>query len=261
MAVSPRISPMKEIPLKPLEQHCFELAYIFFELRHKYDEAILQHQASEWLNIAAGLETAGFDSRRLYSLTSGGNIDIDHPLYEKARQKNNELIFSLLRFQMIWTGLMCVVEAVTSERKSDLSELIRYLSEGYSGIRNIDGYNSTLRRLKQLIRNQQIISDRRLFRGRGPEAAIRLVDAVQPVFVRSAYAFPFSHHAQLDEGTDPELVRIASRIVLMTMQMLVLTRFAGSEDRIDTWWHFRKQDRDLSIHAMLRTIHLREKNN
>ena len=249
---------MKEIPLKPLEQHCFELAYIFFELRHKYNEAILQHQASEWLNIAAGLESAGFDSRRLYSVASGGNMDIDHPLYEKARQKNNELIFALVRFRMIWTGLICIVDAIAGGPKSDLSALTNYLLHEYAGIRNIDGYNSTLRRLKQLIRAQKIVSDRHLFKGNGPDVAVRLVDAVQPVFVRSAYAFPFSHHAQLDEGTDPELVRISARVVLMTMQMLVLSRFAGSEDRIDTWWHFRKQDHDYSIHAMLRTVQLRD---
>jgi len=247
---------MKEIPLKPLAHHCFELAYIFFELRHRYRHPILHHQTSEWLNVAAGLEDISFDSRRLYALTSGGNIDIDHRLYENARQKNKDLVFALIRFEMIWSGLRCIDNALKKGVTSDLSELIVYMSKNYSGIKNLDGYNCTLRKLRRLSRIHGIRIRHNLMNFPSSMRGVELVAELRSLFVKCAYAFPFSHQVQLDEGTDPELVHMSSRIVLMTMQMLLLTMFAGRDDRIDSWWHINKKGRLLTTHAMLRTVHL-----
>ena len=251
---------MKEIPLKPLEQHCFELAYIFFELRHKYKHALLQHETSEWLNIAAGLEDVKFDSRKLYDLASGGYIEIDHQLYENARQKNKELVFALLRFEMIWNGLLCITHKFETQEGSELSRLMDYMSKFYKMIRNLDGYNRTVSKLKKLIRAHGLKIDRNILSAHRSVQGICLVADIHPVFVNCAYAFPLSHQVQLDEGTDPQLVRVSSRIVLMTMQMFALSLFAGQEDRIDSWWHNYKKERPITTHAMLRTIHLKSSN-
>ncbi len=247
---------MKEIAFKPIEQHCFELAYIFFELRHKYKHSLLQHKASEWLNIAAGIEEVKFDSRKLYDRASGGNIDIDHQLYENSRLKNNELVFALLRFEMIWNGLASITDLLEPGERSHLSRLNEYMSKNYAEFKNLDGYNAAVRKLKRMIRAHKIKfrrSDQKMHRSvRG----ISLVAAVRELFVNCAYAFPFSHQAQLDEGTDPDLVRRSSRIVLITMQMFILTLFAGQEDRIASWWHADRKGRMVTIHALLRTVHL-----
>jgi len=247
---------MSEIVFKTLEHHCFELAYIFFELRHKFKHALLQHKASEWLNIAAGIEDVRFDSRKLYDRASGGNIDIDHQLYENSRLKNNDLVFALLRFEMIWNGLTSITDLLAPGEGSHLSRLNAYMSKYYAEFKNLDGYNDSVRKLNRMIRVNKIKIKRSGQLMHRSLKGISLVAAIRSLFVNCAYAFPFSHHAQLDEGTDPDLVNRSSRIVLMTMQMFVLTLFAGQEDRIASWWHADRKSRVGTIHAMLRTVHL-----
>ncbi len=247
---------MKEIPLIPLDQHCFELAYIFFELRRRYTHELLQHQASDWLNIAAGLQDIHFDSRRLYSITSGGSIDIDHQLYENARHKNKALVFELIRFDLIWRGLECIENTF---RDSGPSGLESYMLRACKNIRNPDGYNMTFRKLKRLARQHGV-----RFRSSGdrigrPLDGLKLVSAVRPLFVHCAYAFPFSHQVRLDEGIDPALIQHAARIVLLTMQKILLGIFAEREDRIESWWHQNMRDHPVATHAMLRTMHLQHR--
>jgi hypothetical protein len=232
--------------LKSINQHCYDLA-----------EALVTAtpsemcQVSEWLKIAAGIKSVDLDWIRFddqFGWCSGADQ------YELARQDIlKRHVTSMAVFLFVWGALESAIEVISppphpdKSRQGKINSACHYISTYFNGRLTIAPYPDILGQLTQLLSQsasfQRIAAQVWLPKRIGGEAfGLYIVYKLRNEFAHGDTMFPVPDHEHRPISEDPRIVELATRIVLLSIQMLVLVHCAdkgiaielsGSEDDVE----------------------------
>jgi hypothetical protein len=251
---------MSNYQLKDLKKHCFDLAYYFFSLDQIRSDKFSSQYYAYWLHLASSIEEVKLDLGKV-GFARGGLIDLTATFYRDAHLKNSQIVNSLVIFNLIWhTFETMLVQDFHQKNASDLLAVQEFLDSEYQPYKNLVHFNDLVGELKRQIRVSRLLDSRILLRGIGQEGrssvGIILVSRIKNYFAHCAYQFPLGSDPTGPEAIDPLIIGNSSRIVLLTMQMLMLPHFESqSEKSIKCWWDGGEKRR-MPVHAFLRTVHL-----
>ena len=248
--------------VKNLKQHCFDLAYYFFNLNQIKTDKFSSQNYSYWLHLASSVEQIQLDLGNI-GFGREGLIDLSQPLYHEAGLKNAQIVKSLVIFNLIWHTFENLKSDQFSEGENDsLKNLSEFLDDNYHPFKNLIYYNNIVSELKRLIRQSQILDPRSILHHVTQEqrssVGISIVNRIKSYFAHCAYQFPLGSDPTGQMAIDPEVIDLSSRIVLLTMQMVMVPYFEqNSHLTIKCWWYSEESKRKMPIHSFLRTVHLR----
>jgi len=253
---------MSNFELKNLKQHCFDLAYYFFNLHQIEVDKFSDRNFSYWLHLASGIQEVELDLGRVGSV-GDGLLDLSMPLYRDARIINTQIVKSLVIFNLIWhTFENLHIDQFSEKNTRNLNALKDFLNSAYDPYKNLIRFNEMISELKRRIRKSHLIDSKQILKNIGMQnktsVGILLVDKIKNHFAHCAYQFPLGSDPTGEDAIDPLIIDLSSRIVLLTMQMQMLPYFEEKSSlSIKCWWYSDEHKRRIPIHAFLRTVHLK----
>jgi len=245
--------------VKELDEHCCSLS----RLVSGYDIELEWLTQSEWLNIASGIVSVKFDIMR-YDSSVGycRNADNWHFSREEILEK---YVTELTGFTYVWGALEALINEIDpppAPIKGRIRDICYYLYNKLDSGDVIDPYPSVVERLRQILETSDARDDRILKRfdkienisehGTGIYAIYKLRNSL----VHGSIAFPYPDEENRPISMYPELVRLSTRIVLLTMQMIWLAHYKGSKVLCSVDWE-TLTEKKYPIEEVLHKIHLK----
>lgn len=260
-----------------IRKHCYLLGYavrsIGFldylgdEVTERYGESIGWMGASEWLEMASSVErvevnTLYFDVSLLYC-----SLARDH---ENSRSDLLSLLAAELAiFNFAWGSLETIIRLIdppkvprsTKPRSSIIDRAIFYLKNEYEPARMLTFYDDTVAELRQTMKQLRYYSD--LLRHFHLEelmgisgVGINVVRQIRNRFAHGTLTLPHPSGEEIPVLLDARLVELSTRIILFTIQMLLLA-YLENEDfeiecREDEWGLMKPEN----VRLVLKTLHL-----
>jgi len=253
---------MSTYQLKNLKQQCFDLAYFFFNLNQNKTDKFSSQNYSYWLHLASSIDNIQLDLGNI-GFGPEGLIDLSQPLYYEASHRNAEIVKSLVIFNLNWhTFENLKADQFSNDDTDSLVKLSRFLDDTYHPYKNLVHYNEVVSELKRLVRKSHILDHKKVLRHITLEnrssVGITIVHRIKNYFAHGAYQFPLGSDPTGQVSIDPEIIDLSSRVVLLTIQMIMLPYFEEhAELSIKCWWYTDEPKRKMPIHAFLRTVHLK----
>ena len=253
---------MSNYQLKSLRHHCFDLAYLFFSLKQFSVEKYARQNYAYWLHLAAGVENIEMDHERFYHDQSS-SLDLTATFYDRARPLNTQIFRSLVVFDLVWHVFRKILDDHFDKKNGSILDVAcDYLDSVYNPFKNVVKYNDLVKELKGLIKVSGILDAGSILKSRDHEnrssVGILLVDRINDYFAHIAYQFPVGSDPSGDHAINPEIIDRSSRIVLLTIQMLLLPWFEKQNNiAIKPFWNGNDAGRKIPVHAFLRTVHLK----
>jgi hypothetical protein len=252
---------MTKYQLNDLNKHCFDLAYFFFHLNQNKISIFGDQHYFYWLHLAASIKDIELDLGHI-GFGPKGVIDLSQPLFQNAAEKNADIVRSLVIFSLIWYTFekMHTDYFFTPETKIAAS-IDAHLASDYQPYKNVIHYNSIVQELKQRIHQSEILNARSILHHVTQEdhsvVGIKLVEKIRDAFAHCAYQFPLGSDPTGPLAIDPLIIDLSSRIVLLTMQMIMIPYFEEHKQIvIKCWWLAEEPKRKMPVHAFLRTLHI-----
>jgi hypothetical protein len=247
--------------LKPISQHCYDLA--------RGLEQISQGNPSfDWLEIASAIKNVDIDLTR-FDNAFGWCSDADH--YQLARQTIlKSHITNLTVFFYVWGALEATIDSLSltphpdKSKQGKVNSACHAISTYFDGRMTIAPYHQFVGRFSQLVINsdsyKQIASKLSLPAHIKPEAfGLYIVYKLRNEFAHGNTEFPRPDCENEPNSDSPVIVEIATRITLFCIQMLYLTRYAEDDLRIDTPSEY--DSIEIQVGEWLRTVHFEPKSN
>jgi hypothetical protein len=83
-----------------------------------------------------------------------------------------------------------------------------------------------------------------------------LIDPIRPYFAHLADHFPVGMDFHERYLLEKKIIETSTRIVILTIQMLLLSSTPENLEYIDNWWKSTAYRKRMSLHVFLRTVHL-----
>lgn len=253
---------MSNYQLKSLRHHCFDLAYLFFSLKQFSVEKYARQNYAYWLHLAAGVENIEMDHERFYR-DPASSLDLTNTLYDRARPLNTQIFRSLVVFNLVWHVFGKMLDDHFADKNGGvLDSACEYLDSVYNPFKNVVKYNDLVKELKKLIKASGILDADAILKNHEHEnrssVGILLVNRINDYFAHVAYQFPVGSDPSGDHAINPEIIERSSRIVLLTIQMILLPWFEDQQNiSIKPCWNGHEAGRKIPVHAFLRTVHLK----
>jgi hypothetical protein len=245
--------------LIPLNKHLSELAAVISET----DDCVLWSSVYEWLHIASSIESVSLDTIK-NNRSFGWCRDSDE--YDLARDELlNSFVQKLTVFNFVWGALESAIEIVKppkhpeKDKRGKISNTCYLIGKIFNTDSQISGLKEEAIAFKEISnkcfgfgfeRVQGRISKIQDYGESG--VGLYAVYELRNLFAHGSMSFP-----EPDEDNEPNspydsLVEHATRIVLLSIQILMLHHFDAEDYEI---WH----DSDLTILGnVLRSCHLEE---
>lgn len=217
---------VKHGPLIGLDRHAHNIAR-FFIYENFYDEELI----SPWFRIASGIENVKYYSDKYDPFVQWCGTAID---YENAKSSfHSKLIKSLTFFNFIWGGFEAYVDTLEIEDcpkyKGKINKVNFFLKNNYLNHYEIpDKYNEVLDVLKKMIKlNPWYDKKNDLCSVNSCESeellGLKIVYKIRNLFAHGAFTFSEPEGWHHTKPLDYEIICASSRIVLLTIQMLLLS--------------------------------------
>lgn len=232
---------MKNVQLLPLEEHAWNLFRVISGIAEEYVPSF--DQVSDWLHLSCGVSnvdviTARFDQSVLWC----SNV----AAFENERSKEfSTLTTAIVRFQFIWCAVESLIEVIEKKSKLKKREDQGKISWACAFLKTAQikqppmirtSYTSILSSYERAILNDnyflKLITDNNGFSRRVGYFGMGLnsVYKIRNAFAHGSLQLLRHDRVPFFEGdTDTELIDLSSRIVLLTIQMLILA-FLGRND-------------------------------
>jgi len=251
-------------PMRPLDEHCYKLACILSTSASEEWEPDCPewNQARGWLDLASGVKRVEIITGLLDECSRFCGTAAE---YEDARsQAVSDYYTELTRFLFTWGAFETAVEAVKPPdwRNGKIRAVGRFLARRFDPDKLIH-YRCAVSRLKQSgIKDSDFSPDG----GYGESGiGIRVVYKLRNRLSHGSLEFPEPEDWGGSPRLDTTVARLATRIVLLTIQMMLITHFAGTSVLIK-YRDNSKEDSDemqeeaqadtCAIGSLLREIHV-----
>ncbi|OZI12081.1 hypothetical protein CEW92_08455 [Bacillaceae bacterium SAS-127] len=183
----------------------------------------------DWLNMASGvvnveIVTELYDSS-IY--VCGSAMD-----YSKEKSELwSELSKSFVTFNFIWGSMEGVIALITPENDKDsmVYRGLKYLKENYK-VSTIQGYVQSYNDLYAMFKTQVSSSELAKLERKSVQAkGLYLVSKLRNQFAHGSRYFPEPDEYNDELNNDIEIIKMSSRIVLFTIQMLLYAKY-GEKD-------------------------------
>lgn len=250
-----------------ITQHCHNIVRFLYS-EHPYEDL---PQAS-WFQLASGVMNVKYVSDVFDNDVMWCGPAIEH---EQAKSKfHSNLITELSRFSFIWGGLESIIDNITSREYTNgpigkIKRLNYFLSKNYLPKHPIpNGYTETVDFFKLLLNHTEgyeenasyFIADKNCSK---EIVGIKAVYKIRNLFAHGSLKFnePEEYHYSEKYGLvrplDIDIILTSSRIVLLTLQML-LTLVPDHLNFTVTKQHEYLSEKGVNAHLFLQNMHLKE---
>jgi hypothetical protein len=218
----------KHGPLVEIKRHCHNLERYFLSANNYYSGSL-----SSWFGIASGITEVKYISDLYDDYVQWCGTAIE---YENAKSDfHSKLIRELTRFNFIWGGFEAYYDSLElgecpNPRKRGIVNTVNYhLKVKYeNNFPPLPYYNETVEHLKKLIsKNEWYGKTNDLFSGDycSSESLIglKVVYKIRNSFAHGAFRFSEPEGWHYETPYDIGIINTSSRILLMTMQMIILS--------------------------------------
>ena len=254
---------MRRNQLIDLQEHCFELK----EFLGQWDQVPFLN-AMAWLDIAAGVEsvkvtTAKHDDTLAYCGTAMAYED-------KRSELLSNLTTRLIIFNFVWGSFETVAKVFLGiERYGVVDKTIKFLKQNYSPSRPIAGYKDTLYSLRKFIEEDATyevrsdafkLNDSDDLNGLG----LNVVKDIRNDLAHGSAYLPRPDdwgegktNLQSSEHRHLKLIDTCTRIVLLTVQMVLLVHVRGKGIIVKCLVDQDGDEKESTAEQALHLIHLR----
>jgi len=247
-------------PLVDLKRHCHNI-YKVFIFMNLYDEPA---SISQWFQIASGITQVKYISD-LYDNESqwcGPSLD-----YEEARSSfHSRLILELSRFNFIWSGFEACVDELELPRCPKYSGKINavnsYLKEHYlKEFQILSHYQNLINLLKEKISlnpwyapvneiflANECVSDELI--------GLKVVYKIRNLLAHGAFSFSEPDDYNSVKPHDVSIIALCSRIILISLQMLIIVREQDLNFYVDRLGRHPDED-SPHVREYLEKLHLK----
>jgi len=247
-------------PLIDLKQHCHNLAQ-FFISANPYDF----DPVTSWLKISSGITEVKFISDLFDPdvMWCGSAME-----YEDAKSEfHSRLICELTRFIFIWGGLELLVDMLTLKNcphyPGKVNKVNYFLKENYKKrYQVIDHYQDVVECLKILLTRNTWYGDvKDIFSSSKCTCddliGLKAVYKIRNLFAHGAFHFSEPEDWNMVKPLDVPIVATSSRIVLMTMQMLLLSYYDVLSFPIIQYGNSLDCEKEIQAEDFLLKMHLK----
>lgn len=262
-----------------LQEHCFLLSCLVSELdtklrpeRSKSGHFSSWLSASDWLLIAAGVEkveinTSRFDESVMYC---GGAWEYEAKRSELLTQMGTRLT----SFNFIWGGFETVIKLINppyvprniKKRRTVIDDAVFYLKNKYEPTPPISQYDETVAQLRLLLRVHPnyhgLEKEFRIHSFIGISGlGAHIVRIIRNDFAHGSATLPKPNEWSSKNLIDSELshlevIEVSSRILLLTIQMLLLAHLKGRQLTVSCLRDEYGRGCEENVHIALRILHL-----
>lgn len=243
--------------MKEIDYHCADLSNL---LSGKYET--VQNEGwwipSEWLEVASGIIRVDFCVTR-FDLTYGYCENAAD--FMGAREEILTMYtLELTRFMFIWCALESLIEKINPDKVSKEDGIVNNIC-GYMKIHLgpddlIDCYKMLVVDLEEILRNSDVNEQKIIKRFKAKDfvsphgTGLYVVYKLRNLFVHGGLKFPKPDIENKSYSKYSKMVEISSRIILLSMQMILLAYY------LEPGCHWGHENRDFKIEEILRCIHL-----
>lgn len=250
--------PLQMQTLKSINQHCHDLARCLNDILPT--DGLLK--SSEWLEIAAAIQSVNLDLVRFdecFGWCSGADA------YQLARQQIlRKHVTHLSVFMFVWGALEAAIEDISppphpdKSKQGKINSACHYISRYFCGRMMIASYNDAIKEFSALTSNsssyERISEELRLPAHIGAEAfGLFIVYKLRNELAHGSMKFPIPDEEHRPISPDPKIVELATRIVLFSIQMLYLARYAEENLMVDRPLSYGGGE--VPLNEWLRVIH------
>lgn len=250
-----------------IKRHCHNIVRFLYS-EHPYED----HLQASWFQLASGVMNVKYVSDLFDNDVMWCAPAIE---YEQAKSKfHSNLITELTRFSFIWGGFESIIDNITNPEYSrgphgKISHLNYFLRKNYLQKHPIpEGYAETVEFLKLLLDNTEGYEENAYYFKPNkycPREIIgmKAVYQIRNLFAHGALKFnePEEYHYSEKHGLvrplDIDIIQTSSRIVLLTLQML-LTLLPDHLNFIVTKQHEYLSGNGVAAYQFLQNMHLKK---
>ncbi|MBN1877915.1 MAG: hypothetical protein JXA33_27085 [Anaerolineae bacterium] len=262
-----------------LHKHCFILSGLLAEVYQILPSAssasdISWLSAGDWLKIAAGVEKVEINTSRFDETVMWCSSAWE---YESKRSELlTQIATHLTTFNFVWGSFESVIKIINplqvppsvKKRAYAIDNAIFYLKNEFDPSPRIPLYDDTLAQLRSVLHshsqyqgldNEFKIDSFKSMSGLG----IHIVRIIRNNFAHGSAKFPepndWDSNAILDsESQHLALIEISSRIILLSIQMMLLAHFKSTHFTVECLNDEDGINYEEDIHVVLRMLHLND---
>ncbi|TCD01224.1 hypothetical protein [Pedobacter psychroterrae] len=237
--------------------------YRFLLAENPYDEDPMR----DWFRICSGITkvnyTEGLNDNAW--LVCGAAAD-----YDDAKSKYLEdLLLQLTWFTYIWGGFESLIDGLSFQecpkQRGKINKVGFYLQDNYeSKFKLPEHYNNLVTLLANYLKLTPsfLEADKNLFTpsqcaGKSG-TGLTLVYKIRNGFAHGAFAFGEPDEYEHTKSYHTRIIHISCRIILLTIQMLLLAIHKEDDIQIEPNWNFKEDERIISATDFLQNLHLRD---
>jgi len=252
---------MSQRVLKPIGQHCYDLAEAMGTIE-PYDSMFV---VSEWLRVAAAIKNVDIDWIR-FDASFGWCSGADN--YELAKEKiMQKFVTNLTVFMHAWGAVEAAIEAISppphpdKSKQGKISSACHYICTYFCNCLTITPYLEVVGQFYGLVSKspsyEELMDQFTTRNGIGPEGfGLFAVYKLRNKFAHGDMIFPEPDAEHRIISDAPSVVECATRIVLLSIQMLVLVHCADKGFRIER--PLSEDDVETPLTEWLRILHYQE---
>lgn len=256
----------------PLNHHIADLSKTFIRM----NDWIGYDDVSDWLRIAAGIKSVDFDDTD-YNDLLGYCGDADN--YDSAREHLlQKHVTNLSVFTYVWGALECFIEHIYPDKSPERKEFGKvgaacfYITNFFSPELTPIGYDTELSKLKNIVDNHSEFSEiaKRFLNLPNhinhQSTGLHAIYKLRNLFVHGKLTFPFpdSNTDDLKSNFDLHIIEISTRIVLLSLQMLLSAKERENNYKITADWigydvfdcDDANDEPEVDLLRLLKVIHL-----
>lgn len=168
----------------------------------------------------------------------------------------------LVTFNFIWGSLESVISHVTNATESDSKPYagIKYLRANYKN-KPIENYGFVLNNLIKIMTETNYFQRDDIYKNCSPKnsgSGLHLVSKIRNSFAHGSQSIPDLDDWEFNINNDIAVIDFSSRIVLLTMQMILISHFSKEQINLEHLFMFDDlYDLDrIELTSLLKIIHL-----
>lgn len=244
--------------LKPIGQHCYDLAEAMGIIEPCDSMLVL----SEWLRVAASIKNVDVDWIR-FETDFGWCSGADH--YELAREQIlRRFVTNLTVFMYTWGALEAAIEAISppphpdKSKRGKISNACHYICAYFRNRLTITPYLEFVGQFYGLASKspsyEELMDQSTMRNDIGPEGfGLFAVYKLRNKFAHGDMFFPAPDAENRPISDAPSVVECATRIVLLSIQMLALVYCADKRFKIER--SLSGGDSEIPLTEWLRVLH------
>ena len=246
-----------------LNQHCAGLSHILGALVGGTSWDIVY----DWLMVAASIRKVEVDTKQ-HSLSFGWCAPSDE--FDIAREKLlRQFVEDYSIFSFVWGALEAMLDIIKLPRHEDKSkrgkirDACYFLNSKFTSKRLFSGLIEEVnlfRNAAQICLGSEAVSSRFSANTEFGDAGIGLyaVYELRNQFAHGSFTFPMPDEDNKPISLHEDMVKHATRVILIQLQMLLFSHFGQCDHPVIFSWHPGSTSEDIPFWIAIQTCHLKQ---